>query len=515
MRAREVSLERVKRKASRDRSARIAIAGDQRAEDALRESEEKYRSVIENANIGILVIQDGRRVFYNSRIYHMYGYTKKEYDDIDFMSIVHPDDRSYVVDRIRRRLAGELKDLEIVEVRTIPKSREVMWVEANSSVIQWKGKPAVQVFVADITERKKIERALIERERLLNDVGKIAKIGGWEMDLEKGGRAIWTKETYDIAEIDPGDPVPGADEHVSWYLPEYREMIEQKIKDLIETRQPMRFEAMLKTKRGNLKWCQAIGEVVEENGKVVKLRGFFQDITERKKAEERVQKYQSKLKAMASQLSTIQEQQRRHLAVEMHDRVTQKLAMTKLGLETAAASFVDPDAAEKIKGIAEQVGQTMEDAYALMLELSNPVLYEIGLKAALDTLLHSDYVKNCGITCKLVTPGQPLGIDTDIRVALYQSARELLVNAIKYSKATRIDVRLEQTPEAVGITVKDNGVGFDPSDVKPPGMQGGFGLFNIRESVGGLGGEFVLETKSGEGTSASAWLPLPFNVSPV
>ncbi|MBN2313767.1 MAG: PAS domain-containing protein [Sedimentisphaerales bacterium] len=63
-------------------------------------------------------------------------------------------------------------------------------------------------------------------------------------------------------------------------------MIEQKMKDLVETKQPMQFEAMLKTKRGkNLKWCQAVGEVVEENGNVVKFRGTFHDITERKKAE--------------------------------------------------------------------------------------------------------------------------------------------------------------------------------------------------------------------------------------
>lgn len=490
----------------------------------------------------------------------------------------------------------------------------------------------------DVTERKKIEDALKERERLLNNVGTIAKIGGWEMDLKEGGRASWTKGTYDIVEINPGEPIPGANEHASWYLPEYRGMIEGKMKDLVETKQPMRFEAKLKTKKGHLKWCQAIGEAIEENGKVVKLRGTFQDITdrketeeallesekkyrslveslqegiwvidadsnttyvnrpmadmlayeteemlgkhlfhfmddkgieickknledrkqgvkethefeflrkdgvrvcalietapitdekgnyqgaiagviditERKKAQERILKYQSKLKAMASQLSSIQEQQRRQLAVEMHDRVTQKLAMAKLGLETAAASFVDDDAATKIKDIAKQVGQTIEDAYSLMLDLSNPVLYEIGLKAALDTLLQSDFVKHCGIKCKLVTPGQPVDVETDIRVALYQSARELLTNAIKYSKAERIEIRLDRTQEAVVVSVRDDGIGFDPSNIKPPGKKGGFGLFNIRESIGVLDGEFTIETKPGEGTSASVSVPL--KVSPV
>jgi signal transduction histidine kinase len=104
-------------------------------------------------------------------------------------------------------------------------------------------------------------------------------------------------------------------------------------------------------------------------------------------------------------------------------------------------------------------------------------------------------------------------IETDLRVSLYQAARELLVNAIKYSKAARIEVRLDQTHEAVGVMVQDDGIGFDPSNVKPPGKQGGFGLFNIRETIGGLDGEFTIDTKPGEGTSASVSVPL--KVSPV
>ena len=132
-------------------------------------------------------------------------------------------------------------------------------------------KAAIDQQSLELTELKRAEEALRESERLLNRVGGIAKIGGWEMDLEKGGRSTWTKETYDIFEIDPGDPIPGADEHVSWYAPEYREMIVHKMKDLIETKHPMQFEAMLKTKKWNSKWCQAIGEVVEENGKTLKI----------------------------------------------------------------------------------------------------------------------------------------------------------------------------------------------------------------------------------------------------
>jgi signal transduction histidine kinase len=100
-------------------------------------------------------------------------------------------------------------------------------------------------------------------------------------------------------------------------------------------------------------------------------------------------------------------------------------------------------------------------------------------------------------------------IDTDIRVPVYQAIRELLVNAIKHSRAKEIEIHLRRTPGEAIATVRDDGIGFDPSDVKPPGKEGGFGLFNIRESIEGIGGEFTVESKPGGGTSMTARVPLP------
>ena len=143
----------------------------------------------------------------------------------------------------------------------------------------------INLYARDVTARVQADQQLKEREALLNEVGVIAKIGGWEMDITTG-KATWSKGTYDIVEIDYNKPVPGLHEHVGYYLPEYREMIESRMNALIETKQPMKFEAVLKTAKGNMKWCQALGEAVVKDGKLIKLRGTFQDITERKRAEE-------------------------------------------------------------------------------------------------------------------------------------------------------------------------------------------------------------------------------------
>jgi PAS domain S-box-containing protein len=476
------------------------ITERKKAEQALQESEEKYRLVIENAGVGVIVIQDGQRVFSNSRIHNMYGYTKKEYDDIDFMSIVHPEDRSYVADRIKRRLLGELKDLDVVEIRAISKSGEIMWVEANSTVIQWKGKPGLQVFVADITERKKAEEALRESEQryrsTLDNMLEGCQIIGrdWRYLYVNDAVAEQGRETkeqllgHTMMEVYPGIE---------------NTKVFRLIQQCMEQRIPHRLENKFDYFDGRVKWFDISIQPVPEGVFILSM-----DITDRKKAEDERREYQARLKAMASQLSSIQERQKRQIAVELHDRITQKLAMVKLGLEALAGSFADAKAAGKVKEIAEQVGETIEDAYSLMLELSNPVLYEIGLKAAVETLLQSDLVKRCGIRCRLIAPERPMNIETDIRVALYQATRELLINAIKHSKAREIEVHLCRTHDTASVTVRDDGVGFNLSQVKLPGKEGGFGLFHIRENIGGIGGEFTIESKPGKGTSATACVPL-------
>ena len=147
------------------------------------------------------------------------------------------------------------------------------------------------------TDLENCRTNLEQVERVLRDIENIAKIGGWEMDLEKGGAATWTKGTYDIIEIEYDKPIPGFEEHVSWYLPEYRQMIHQKMNDLANLAKPMHFEAQAKTKSGKIIWCQALGEAIKTDGKVVKLQGVFQDITARKHAEEEVRKNKILLEA--------------------------------------------------------------------------------------------------------------------------------------------------------------------------------------------------------------------------
>ena len=133
-------------------------------EEALRDSEEKYRLVVENANEAIVVAQDGFLKFFNPKVLDITGFSSEELSSMPFEDLIHPDDRSMVVDRYQRRLQGN--DLShVYSFRIIHKEKNVRWVEINAVLITWMGKPATLSFLTDISDRKRTEEALEASQR--------------------------------------------------------------------------------------------------------------------------------------------------------------------------------------------------------------------------------------------------------------------------------------------------------------------------------------------------------------
>ena len=149
----------------------------------------------------------------------------------------------------------------------------------------------------DIHDRKLVQEALEESEAMLNEVGRIGRIGGWEMDLVSR-TAKWTRALYEIIGLDAKDPPPGPDEHVDYYLPEYRPVVEEAMRALIEDDVPLEFDAKLRTVKGNVRWCRALGKALRVNGRCVKVFGTFQDIHDRKLAQEALEESEAKYRTL-------------------------------------------------------------------------------------------------------------------------------------------------------------------------------------------------------------------------
>lgn len=259
------------------------IAENKHALEALHESEEKYRTLIENASEAIIVIQDFKAVFLNPVIAGMTDYSNEEISSMPFVDFIHPDDREMVLDNHIRRLNGENVPSRY-SFRLLNKNDGFRWVDLNVVRINWEGKPATLNFMIDITERKLSEEKAKESHALLRIAGEKAKLGGWSVNLEEN-RVIWSDEVAVIHEMPVGYS-PLVEQGISFYAPQWQPRITKVFTDCAQKGIPYDEETEIITARGKRIWVRTIGEAVKDDrSKIIKVHGAFQDITDRKQIE--------------------------------------------------------------------------------------------------------------------------------------------------------------------------------------------------------------------------------------
>ncbi|HUV40476.1 MAG TPA: PAS domain-containing protein [Sedimentisphaerales bacterium] len=242
------------------------------------------------------------------------------------------------------------------------------------------------------------------------------------------------------------------------------------------------------------------------SGEIVLL---YQDITERKQVEQKLLDYQAQLKSLASQLSLAEERERRHIAIELHDRISQSLVISKVKLDALCESVFSRETAGHLKEIRNLLDQTIQNTRSLTFDLSSPILYELGFEAAVAEWLTEQVQEKHGIAAEFEDDDQPKPMDESVRILLFRDVRELLINVIKHAHARKVKVSVCKQGEKVCVTVEDNGVGFDPGRIATmPTKTGGFGLFSIRERLEQVGGQLVVESRSGGGSRVTMTVPI-------
>jgi signal transduction histidine kinase len=203
---------------------------------------------------------------------------------------------------------------------------------------------------------------------------------------------------------------------------------------------------------------------------------------------------------LASELSLVEERERRRIAGGLHDYVCQNLVLSKIKLQGLSESSARAGA-EEIAHVCDTLDQTIEQVRELTFDLSTPTLYKFGLEAALKELLEEKLQAQHGIDCTFHDDGVAKPLAEDVRVLLFQSVRELTVNIIKHAQAHAVTVNIARLNGSVQITVTDDGIGFDVTDVlENPSGGRGFGLFNIKERLDFIGGSLAVDSQRGRGS---------------
>jgi len=263
----------------------------------LQESKQRYRQLLENSLDGIVSVDlEGKIIDFNIAYQKMLGYSNEELKSKSFWEFTPLKWREGETEILKKVMEHGFSG--IYEKEYVRKNGEIFPVEVSAYLSQDpNSKPdGMWGFVRDITERKKAEETLRENYTLLNAVGQMANVGGWEVDAAT--RAVkWTEQTYRIHEV-PVEYEPTQEEAINFFHPEDRSKLANAIDRALEFGEPYDLEVRFITAKGQMLWTHSVCFPQTIEGKTTKLIGTFQDITESKNAEVKIQRQLNEVMAL-------------------------------------------------------------------------------------------------------------------------------------------------------------------------------------------------------------------------
>lgn len=213
------------------------------------------------------------------------------------------------------------------------------------------------------------------------------------------------------------------------------------------------------------------------------------------------------LRRLAAELSLAEARERRELASDLHDHIIQQFAFIKLRIQQFRGDAIFCGFEQSFAEIVRLLDGAIQHTRQLTFEISSPILYDLGLAAALERLAETQSRQH-KIPISFVEHGISPDLPEAIKVTIYKCVQELLVNAFKYAQAKSIRMQLGYSTNGLSVRVTDDGVGFNTAIIVKPGNDTGFGLFSIRERMRYYGGTMSIISEVGQGTTVELYIPI-------
>jgi len=220
----------------------------------------------------------------------------------------------------------------------------------------------------------------------------------------------------------------------------------------------------------------------------------------------KAREYQVRLRQMSSQVLTAQEEERKRIARELHDDTAQALTSVLVRLRLLERSLEDERLRRGLAELRDLTGATLEGVRRLAIDLRPPMLDDLGLEAALQSLVQ-DFSQRWLIRATF-TSSRFGRLPVEVELVLYRIVQEALSNVARHANASRVLVRLTRRGRTLRLLVEDDGCGFDVEATKHS-RESGLGLFGMEERLALVGGTLRVESTVGGGTRVSAEVPLP------
>lgn len=277
---------------------------------------------------------------------------------------------------------------------------------------------------------------------------------------------------------------------------------------LVKKRQGFREEYRIRRRDDSWIWVLDRAYALwNKEGRAVRLVGSEKDITQRKQAEAQLRQHETQLVDLTTKLLKAQDQERQRIARELHDDMTQRLAV--LAVEIGSLARSDSSRAlpqAHIEHLRKTAAQLAEDIHNFAYRLHPSLLEHLGLEAAIRDQV-DDFSRRTGLKVRYMQRNVSQSLPMDVSTCLYRVTQESLQNVLKHAEASEVLVRLLGTATGIGVCVRDDGKGFiqEPSGATPRGL----GLISMEERVRLFHGTFRIRSSPDGGTEVHAWVPLP------
>lgn len=483
---------------SNSRSAQ-EITERKSAEEALRESEERYRDLVENSNELICTHDvDGKILSVNRAARELFGYELHEFVGVkNIRDILVPKVRNQFSVYMQRILSeGCTTGTMLVQTR----SGEYRLLEYyNSLRTEGVEAPIVRGIARDITEARLAERALRESEERYRELFENSKDAFYVHDMEgfyiSVNRAAEKLSGYSREQI--------VGKHFSQFMTsEHARQVQRQLQRKLEFAGETTYEIEMITKKGRHVPVEISSRLIFEHGMPVAVQGCVRDISEKKQAQQTARNY-------SRRLIEAQEAERRRISRELHDQVGQILTAVKMNLHALQHHCTQPEILLSINDNLKVIDEAVDQIRDLSVDLRPLLLDDLGLVVALRWYLERQ-TRNMGIPAKFVSASldEDDRFSSELETACFRIVQEGVTNIVRHARATRISVRLERVVSDLVLLITDDGAGFDARVFRTSSGMSTLGLRGMEERAQAVGGTITIDSAPALGTEICARFPV-------
>jgi len=467
----------------------------------IHESEARFRLAVDFAPVLIWMSDtDKLCVYFNKPWLDFTGRTLDQERGEGWAEGVHPDDHQRCLNTFTQ--AFDRKEEFQMEYRLRRHDGEYRWI-LDKGIPRFNADHSFAGYIGscvDVTEVKRMEEALRQKEMELLETQRLAEVGSWHWHLGND-TVIWSQELYRIAGRDPASPAPTYKEHSSLFTPESWHRLSRAVEGALRAGTSYELDLEMIRPDRSTRWVRSRGEAQRDTtGSIVRLRGTAQDITDRKKTEK-------ELSRVGGRLLEAQEQERHRIARDLHDDISQRLALLVNDLG-GLKDYLPGSAAEarsRVPEIRKRASEICNDIQAISHQLHSSKLQYLGIAAAAKNFC-KEFSEHEKLEIDFNSVDIPPAVPDNISLCLFRVLQEALHNAAKHSGVSHLEVNMRGASSEIQLTIRDRGVGFDPEDDT---KRRGLGLISIRERVGLVGGTFSILSRPQSGTEIRVRVPLP------